>query len=136
MEARVLEEKKINKACEIMQEIGFSKEKIEMFKKHCIKTSSMSLYKNYPIIFKKMRELAENNNLVYAILPGVGEFEKTATILYIPDYEEDFEYLFTNFGNGTFRVFAYVINFENIEYSESGSVLLTWSIDNKLVRVG
>ena len=136
-EARVPEEVKIKKACEILQALGIDSEMIDSIKNtKQIHFTSGGFFRNFKLISKKFKELIKNNNFVYSIIPGIGEFERTVSILYIPDFEEDFEYLFTDFENGTYRVFAYVLNFDNLEYSESGSVLLSRTFDNRLVRIG
>jgi hypothetical protein len=128
---------KKQEAIKRMKSLGVFLETIRQFKGGQVSYSEPPLGANYWLddeqkeIVKKFEE--EHNALVYFVTRSYTEFGKLDSLLYISDYEEEWEMDREDIQDG--YALAYVYNYDIPEYSEFGSI----AVQNRfggLVRVG
>lgn len=86
-------------------------------------------------IKKKIKEIEEQHDcFVYAIVHSFEDFGECFSLLVIPDYIEDWDYLITKQTSKIYSVLSYVWNVSKEEYSEFGSIVLT-NIYGSLKRI-
>lgn len=120
-------EKKKIIAIELMKRLKIFEPYIDGFKNF----DNVCCFENYggfwayqePKLMEKVKEFEQEEDcLVYAVTHEYLEFGECYSFLIIPDYEEDWDYLLSYYGNGNFIVYAYVWN-KSIEWcSEFGSI--------------
>lgn len=139
-------EVKIEKAVEIMQKMGFDKKTIDDFKNGAsyVDFSGQS-FKAIQYYLRVDQELADKSILTYFVVFGNEKFKNIINLLIIPDYEEDFDYIFENYQDfyntegqkcELFRVLAYCYNIDQPEISEFGSIFITKNANGKFIRIG
>lgn len=139
-------EAKIEKAVEIMQKMGFDKKIINDLKTRIVyfdlPNKPFKVFQDY---LEVHQELTEKFNFIYAVIPDNDKFKNIINFLVIPDYEEDFDYIFENYQDfystegqkcELFRVLAYCYNIDQPEFSEFGSIFITKNANGKFIRIG
>lgn len=139
-------EAKIEKAAEIMQKMGFDKKIINDLKTRIVyfdlPNKPFKVFQDY---LEVHQELTEKFNFIYAVIPDNDKFRNIINFLVIPDYEEDFDYIFENYQDfystegqkcELFRVLAYCYNIDRPEFSEFGSIFITKNANGKFIRIG
>lgn len=130
-------EKKKQEAIKRMQTLKIFPQTIQQFKGGQVSYSEPPLGANYWLddeqkeIVKKFEE--EHNALVYFVTRSYTEFGMLDSLLYVSDYEEEWEMDREDIQDG--YALAYVYNYDIPEYSEFGSI----AVQNRfggLVRVG
>jgi hypothetical protein len=119
-------ENKKQKAIELMNKLDIYKPYIKGFREN----NQICFFENFggswaeqePELMAKIQEFEkEHNCLVYAVTHEYTDFGECYDFLYISDYEDDWEYLFSKEGT-TFYVVAYVWN-KDVEWcSEFGTI--------------
>ena len=110
---------------------------IKQFKGGMVSYSEPPLGANYWLddeqkrIVKEFEE--EHNTLVYFVIRSYTEFGKLDSMLYVSDYEEEWEMDRDDIQDG--YAVAYVYNYDIPEYSEFGSIAVRERFGG-LVRVG
>ena len=114
------------KAIELMKKLDIYKPYIKGFEKD----NEVCFFENFggfwayqePELMTKIQEFEkEHNCLVYAVTHEFLEFGECYDFLYIPDYKEDWEYIFDQQGD-IFYVGAYVWNKTDDWCSEFGTI--------------
>ena len=132
------EEKKI-KAIELMKKLDIYKPYIKGLQKE----DNVCFFENYggywawqePDLMKKVKELEEEHNcLVYAITHEYTSIGEMYSFLIVTDYEEEWDTLLEKYGN-QFYAFAYVLNKDDDDCSEFGTVALS-SFGGGIRRIG
>lgn len=124
---KITREIKKQKAIELMQQLDIYKPYIKGYKEY----DTICYFENFggfwayqePELDKKIKEFEEQHNcLVYAITHEYLEVGECYDFLYIPDYEEDWEYLLENYTDNKYIASAYVWNKTYEWNSEFGSI--------------
>jgi len=132
------EEKKI-KAVELMKKLDIYRPYIKGLQKE----DNVCFFENYggywawqePDLMKKVKELEEEHNcLVYAITHEYTSIGEMYSFLIVTDYEEEWDTLLEKYGN-QFYAFAYVLNKDDDDCSEFGTVALS-SFGGGIRRIG
>ena len=123
---RIANENKKQKAIELMNKLDIYKPYIKGFKD----SNNVCFFEGFggywawqePELMAKIKEFEEKyNTLVYAVTHEYTDFGECYDFLYISDYEDDWEYMFSKEGT-TFYVVAYVWN-KDVEWcSEFGTI--------------
>lgn len=130
-------EKKKQEAIKRMKALDIYSETIKQFKGGMVSCSEPPLGANYWLdedqrkIVKGFEE--EHNALVYLVVRSYTEFGKLDALLYIPDYEDEWEMDREDIKDG--YVMAYIYNYDVPYFSEIGSIVVQ-SRFGGLVRVG
>ena len=132
------EEKKI-KAVELLKKLDIYRPYIKGLQKE----DNVCFFENYggywawqePDLMKKVKELEEEHNcLVYAITHEYTSIGEMYSFLIVTDYEEEWDTLLEKYGN-QFYAFAYVLNKDDDDCSEFGTVALS-SFGGGIRRIG
>ena len=132
------EEKKI-KAVELLKKLDIYKPYIKGLQKE----DNVCFFENYggywawqePDLMKKVKEFEEEHNcLVYAITHEYTSIGEMYSFLIVTDYEEEWDTLLEKYGN-QFYAFAYVLNKDDDDCSEFGTVALS-SFGGGIRRIG
>ena len=132
------EEKKI-KAVELMKKLDIYRPYIKGLQKE----DNVCFFENYggywawqePDLMKKVKEFEEEHNcLVYAITHEYTSIGEMYSFLIVTDYEEEWDTLLEKYGN-QFYAFAYVLNKDDDDCSEFGTVALS-SFGGGIRRIG
>lgn len=120
-----------------MKALGIFAETIKQFKGGQVSYSEPPLGANYWLneeqekIVKDFEE--EHNALVYFVIRSYTEFGKLDALLYVSDYEEEWEMDREDIQDG--YAIAYVYNYDIPDFSEIGSIAVQGRFGG-LVRVG
>ena len=132
------EEKKI-KAVELLKKLDIYRPYIKGLQKE----DNVCYFENYggywawqePDLMKKVKEFEEEHNcLVYAITHEYTSIGEMYSFLIVTDYEEEWDTLLEKYGN-QFYAFAYVLNKDDDDCSEFGTVALS-SFGGGIRRIG
>lgn len=132
------EEKKI-KAVELLKKLDIYRPYIKGLQKE----DNVCFFENYggywawqePDLMKKVKEFEEEHNcLVYAITHEYTSIGEMYSFLIVTDYEEEWDTLLEKYGN-QFYAFAYVLNKDDDDCSEFGTVALS-SFGGGIRRIG
>ena len=132
------DEKKI-KAIELMKKLDIYRPYIKGLQKE----DNVCFFENYggywawqePDLMKKVKEFEEEHNcLVYAITHEYTSIGEMYSFLIVTDYEEEWDTLLEKYGN-QFYAFAYVLNKDDDDCSEFGTVALS-SFGGGIRRIG
>ena len=130
---------KKQKAIEYLKKLEIYKPYIKGFKED----NNVCFFENYggywawqePDLMKKVKELEEEHNcLVYAITHEYTSIGEMYSFLIVTDYEEEWDTLLEKYGN-QFYAFAYVLNKDDDDCSEFGTVALS-SFGGGIRRIG
>lgn len=130
-------EKKKQEAINRMKALGIFSQTIKQFKGGMISYSEPPLGANYWLdddqkkIVKGFEE--EHNALVYFVIRSYTEFGKLDALLYVSDYEEEWEMDREDINDG--YALAYTYNYDVPDFSEIGSIIVQGRFGG-LVRVG
>lgn len=130
-------EKKKQEAINRMKALGIFPETIKQFKGGMVSYSEPPLGANYWLdddqkkIVKGFEE--EHNALVYFVIRSYTEFGKMDSLLYVCDYEEEWEMDREDINSGYVMVYTYV--YDVPYFSEIGSIAVQGRFGG-LVRVG
>lgn len=130
-------EKKKQEAINRMNALGIFPETIKQFKGGMVSYSEPPLCANYWLdddqkkIVKGFEE--EHNALVYFVIRSYTEFGKMDSLLYVCDYEEEWEMDREDISAGYVMVYTYV--YDAPYFSEIGSIAIQGRFGG-LVRVG
>ena len=120
-----------------MKALGIFSETIKQFKGGQVSYSEPHLGANYWLdeeqekIVKEFEE--EYNALVYFVIRSYTEFGKLDALLYVSDYEEEWEMDREDIQDG--YAIAYVYNYDIPDFSEIGSIAVQGKFGG-LVRIG
>ena len=132
------EEKKI-KAVELLKKLDIYRPYIKGLQKE----DNVCFFENYggywawqeSDLMKKVKEFEEEHNcLVYAITHEYTSIGEMYSFLIVTDYEEEWDTLLEKYGN-QFYAFAYVLNKDDDDCSEFGTVALS-SFGGGIRRIG
>ena len=135
---KVTREKKKEEAIKRMKALGIINDAINQFKKDDIIMVSEpplgGLYWLEDDEKKMVKEFEEENNaLVYMIVRAFTQFGKMDSLLFISDYEEEWEMDMEDIADG--YVLSYTKNYDAPWCSEMGSIVVK-SVGGGLLRVG